>query len=292
MSTHCRLGCAVAALSLALPAVAGADTGGTGYSTTNSRTASKPSTQQTSAPKSRRTSPRAGRYVHLGDRVPVRQGMRGHDVKVLQDFINRIGMRISVDGSFGRATWAALRRFEKRAGRRIDGTLDAGDLAALRRVVGAGGWGTLKKSTPEPPPPLPAGSRARVNSDGLASVADDAPDEVKAIIAAGNEIATKPYRYGGGHGRWNDTGYDCSGSISYALHGAGLIERARDSSEFERFGESGAGQWVTIYANSGHAYMVVAGLRFDTSGRSRSGSRWQTARRSSSGYVVRHPQGL
>ena len=177
-------------------------------------------------------------------------------------------------------------------GRRIDGTLDAGDLAALRRVVGAGGWGTLKKSTPEPPPPLPAGSRARVNSDGLASVADDAPDEVKAIIAAGNEIATKPYRYGGGHGRWNDTGYDCSGSISYALHGAGLIERARDSSEFERFGESGAGQWVTIYANSGHAYMVVAGLRFDTSGRSRSGSRWQTARRSSSGYVVRHPQGL
>ena len=77
-----------------------------------------------------------------------------------------------------------------------------------------------------------------------------APPEVQAVIAAGNEIATKPYKYGGGHGRWNDTGYDCSGSVSYALHGGDLISRAHDSGEFMRYGKSGRGAWITIYANS------------------------------------------
>jgi cell wall-associated NlpC family hydrolase len=274
----------MAALALALPATAIADTGGTSYST--SKTTSASSTRSTSP-----TSPRPARerYVHLGDRIPVRRGMHGHDVKVLQDFFNRIGMQVSIDGAFGRGTWAALRRFERRAHRPIDGVLDSRDLTSLRRVVKAGGWSSTASQTP---PTLPSGSRARVLGNGTAVAPADAPEVVKQIIAAGNEIATKPYRYGGGHGRWNDTGYDCSGSISYALHGAGLLQTARDSSGFESFGESGRGQWVSIYANAGHAYMVVAGLRFDTSGRSRTGSRWQSASRSSSGYVVRHPAGL
>jgi hypothetical protein len=112
---------------------------------------------------------------------------------------------------------------------------------------------------------------------------------VQAVIAAGNKIAKKPYRYGGGHGRWNDGGYDCSGSVSYALHGGGLLKVAQDSSEMESYGAGGKGQWITIYANPGHAWMTVAGLRFDTSGAAP--SRWQTARRSSAGYVVRHPRG-
>ena len=108
-----------------------------------------------------------------------------------------------------------------------------------------------------------------VGDDGLATAPADAPPQVQAIIAAGNEIATKPYKYGGGHGKWEDSGYDCSGSLSYAFHGAGMLDEALDSTGFMSWGEAGKGQWVTIYAKGSHAYMVVAGLRFDTSGRPR-----------------------
>ena len=144
----------------------------------------------------------------------------------------------------------------------------------------------------EPAQPTAPPGRARVASDGTAIPPVDAPPAVRAVIEAGNQIARKPYRYGGGHGRWNDRGYDCSGSVSYALHGGRLVRRALDSSGFMRWGDAGRGQWITVYAHGGHAYMVVAGLRFDTSGRGRSGSRWQTARRSTSGYRARHPRGL
>lgn len=226
----------------------------------------------------------------LGDRVPLRRGMRGHDVKVLQDFFRRVGLRIRLDGSFGTATYRALRRFEKRAGRPVDGVVDRADIATLRRVLAEGGFKIVKAQAPAPPPV--DGPKAVLNPDGTATPPAGAPPEVAQIIAAGNEIATAPYRYGGGHGRWKDTGYDCSGSVSYALHGAGLLETSRDSTGFETYGEPGAGRWVTTYANSGHMYMVVAGLRFDTSGRSKGGSRWQTARRTTSGYVARHPKGL
>jgi hypothetical protein len=115
---------------------------------------------------------------------------------------------------------------------------------------------------------------------------------VRRIIAAGSRIADKPYKYGGGHGQWNDTGYDCSGSVSYALHGAGLVSRSYTSGEFMSWGAPGAGRWVTIYASPGHVYMVVNGRRFDTTGRTETGSRWQSRSRSSAGYVVRHPPGL
>lgn len=102
----------------------------------------------------------------------------------------------------------------------------------------------------------------------------------------------KPYIYGGGHGRFEDKGYDCSGSVSYALHGAGLLERPRDSTGLESWGADGEGAWISVYANTGHAYMVIAGLRFDTSGDGGSGPRWRPASRSGSGFVVRHPAGL
>ena len=118
------------------------------------------------------------------------------------------------------------------------------------------------------------------------------PLAVRRVIAAGNRIARAPYIYGGGHGNWNSGGYDCSGSISYALHGGGLLDTAMASGGFMSWGDPGPGRWITIYANPGHAFMVVAGRRFDTTGREQTGSRWQSAMRDTSSYVVRHPPGL
>jgi hypothetical protein len=120
-----------------------------------------------------------------------------------------------------------------------------------------------------------------------------APPRVKAVIAAANKIRTKPYIWGGGHARWADNGYDCSGSVSFALHGAGLLDSPLVSGSFARWGLPGRGAWVTIFANAGHAFMEVAGLRFDTSGRrTQHSSRWQRALRSARGYRVRHIAGL
>jgi len=118
------------------------------------------------------------------------------------------------------------------------------------------------------------------------------PLAVRRVIAAGDRIARAPYTYGGGHGNWDSAGYDCSGSMSYALHGGGLLDTALASGAFMSWGEPGPGRWITIYANGGHAYMVVAGRRFDTTGREESGSRWQSVLRDTSGYAVRHPPGL
>jgi cell wall-associated NlpC family hydrolase len=122
----------------------------------------------------------------------------------------------------------------------------------------------------------------------------NAPAAVKRVIAAANHIRTLPYIWGGGHGRWQDAGYDCSGAVSYALHGGKLLTSPLTSGSFEAFGEAGAGRWITIYANASHAYMVVAGLRFDTAGDvSESGPRWHpTAAAAATGrYVARHPIG-
>ena len=113
-----------------------------------------------------------------------------------------------------------------------------------------------------------------------------------AAVAAGNAIADRPYRYGGGHGRFEDSAYDCSGAVSYVLHGAGVLEETRDSSGLRRFGDAGAGAWISVYARPDHAYVVVGGLRFDTSGRGEEGPRWRRERASTRGYVVRHPVGL
>lgn len=135
--------------------------------------------------------------------------------------------------------------------------------------------------------------RADVLEGGIAVPPLDAPSEVRAIIEAGNMIARTPYKWGGGHGKWQDTGYDCSGSVSYALSAAGLVDSSAPSGTYMKWGEPGRGKWVTIYANGGHMFMEVAGVRFDTSGAKRSGSRWQSeTRRPTSGYKVRHPPGL
>jgi peptidoglycan hydrolase-like protein with peptidoglycan-binding domain len=226
----------------------------------------------------------------LGDRIPLDPGMSGHDVKVLQDLLGRAGFKARVDGQYGRATTRAVRAFEKAQQLPADATFDAADINSLRAILGAQPNADDPQSAT--PAPLAPGDQAQLGPDGLAIAPANAPDAVKQIIAAGNVIAKKPYRYGGGHGSWNDSAYDCSGSVSYALHGAGLLAHPLASYDYYGWGDAGPGQWVTLYTNDGHIYMLVAGLRFDTSGATQDGSRWHTTMRPTSGYKVRHPTGL
>jgi peptidoglycan hydrolase-like protein with peptidoglycan-binding domain len=223
----------------------------------------------------------------LGDRIPVKLGMSGHDIRVLQDFLTRAGFKVSVDGEFGASTEKAVEKFETAQNRTVDGIMDAGDIDALRTLAGQPDPGAGTQPTE-----LAPGDRAQIGSDGLAIAPASAPPQVQAIIAAGNQIASKPYKYGGGHGKWNDSGYDCSGSVSYALHGAGLLDTSMPSGDFTDWGDPGPGQWVTLYAKSSHIFMVVAGIRFDTSGRTKNNTRWQADMRSTSGYTAVHPPGL
>ena len=139
---------------------------------------------------------------------------------------------------------------------------------------------------------LPVGAVGRVLPDGRGVAPQDAPQVVRDVIRAGNVIAKTPYLWGGGHGSWSASGYDCSGSVSFALAGAGLLDTPLTSGLLARWGAAGPGRWVTIYANGGHVFMEVAGLRFDTGGIRGSGTRWQTTGRSTAGFVARHPEGL
>jgi hypothetical protein len=115
---------------------------------------------------------------------------------------------------------------------------------------------------------------------------------VQKAIWAANQITTKPYIYGGGHKAFKSRGYDCSGTISFALHGGDLLDSPLDSSSFMKWGDAGVGDWITVYTNPGHAYAIIAGLRLDTSGPGERGPRWRKAKRSSSGFKARHPEGL
>jgi peptidoglycan hydrolase-like protein with peptidoglycan-binding domain len=247
------------------------------------------------------------RSFSLGERT-LKQGHKGQDVRSLQRYLTSAGVETDADGVFGGGTKRAVRAFEASQRQRVDGVVSRRDVAVLKDVAENGGavasaamtGGALPTNRKPKPLPLPEvkplalgrGMIATVGADGLATAPALAPPVVQAVIAAGNKIATTPYIYGGGHGRWEDVGYDCSGSVSYALHGAGLLETAMASGGFTSWGDPGPGQWITLYANGGHIYMVVAGLRFDTSGRTRAGTRWQADARSARGYTVVHPPGL
>lgn len=245
----------------------------------------------------------------FGERT-LKQGHKGKDVRSLQRYLNRIGLELDTDGVFGRGTKAGVRTFERAQRRKIDGKVTRTDARVIKDVARNGGavasasitGGALPKNSklrmpkkPAAPPPLVLGpgDTATVGKDGLAVAPASAPPAVQAVIEAGNKIAKMPYIYGGGHGKWEDAGYDCSGSVSYALHGGGMLDASMPSGGFMKWGDAGPGQWITLYSNSGHMYMVVAGLRFDTSGRSQAGTRWQPAsERSGKGYTVRHPPGF
>ena len=210
-------------------------------------------------------------------------GSSGSDVRALQRYLDRAGYDTVPDGAFGPATRRSVMGFERAEERRVNGRASR----AEQRIVRA----RATAAAPDEPEATPT-DNAYLDSSGMAVAPASAPDEVKAIIEAGNAIATKPYKYGGGHARWNDTGYDCSGSVSYVLHAAGLLSRALDSTDFMSWGKRGRGTWVTVRTNPSHAYLIVAGLRFDTSARSRTGNRWSEQMRSASGFVARHPEGL
>jgi cell wall-associated NlpC family hydrolase len=133
--------------------------------------------------------------------------------------------------------------------------------------------------------------KAKLRADGQAVAPANAPLAVRDAIAAANRIDSKPYIYGGGHGKWWDKGYDCSGAVSYALHGGGLLDSPLPSTSFMKWDLAGTGRWITVYANGGHAYAVIAGLRWDTSMTPGDGPGWSTQMRSGAGYVARHPTG-
>lgn len=129
--------------------------------------------------------------------------------------------------------------------------------------------------------------------EGQAIAPEDAPSQVHAAIAAANEIAGAAYSYGGGHGPGTHTSFDCSGATSYVLRAAGLLQSSMPSKGFRRYGSSGAGEWISVWAGKGHVFLVIAGLRFDTGWHSQEkGPRWTTKSRPARGYVIRHPGGL
>ena len=152
--------------------------------------------------------------------------------------------------------------------------------------------GGVASTTPEATPTGPPGKAMLVN--GRAIPPANAPAAVKKVIAAANKIRTKPYIYGGGHARWWDRGYDCSGAVSFALRGAGLIDTPMPSGSLAGWGSPGKGSWITVYANGGHAYAVIAGLRWDTAGVTNgTGPRWhKSLKAAASGpFTARHPDG-
>lgn len=183
-------------------------------------------------------------------------------VRLLQ---RRLG--IAVDGVFGPGTQGAVRAFQRARGLTSDG------------IVGPATWGALGVRGRHPV------LKRRRSGSGV-------PLAVLRAVAAANRIAGLPYRYGGGHGTFDDTAYDCSGSVSYVLHAAGRLSRPRDSSGLMSYGRPGRGRWITVYANPSHTYLVIRGRRYDTTGRTETGSRWQVRSRSAAGYAVRHPAGL
>jgi peptidoglycan hydrolase-like protein with peptidoglycan-binding domain len=201
-------------------------------------------------------------------RRSARRGSRrrgGGGVRALQRTLG-----LTADGVFGPQTEAAVKRFQRRHGLAADGVVGP----MTRRALGMGEGETLKR-------------RGGGGGDLVAG-----PGVLGRLIGGANRIADKPYKYGGGHRTFNDTGYDCSGSVSYALHAAGLLKSPLDSSGFMSYGEPGPGRQVTIYANPSHAFMVVNGRRYDTSALRETGSRWTSKPRSTRGFVARHPPGL
>ncbi len=234
--------------------------------------------------------------TRLGERT-LAPGATGRDVGVLQQYLTRARVETPVTRAFDATTGRSVRRFERAVRVRVDGVVTPADARRLRARVahiaadlGGGPGGAAVGQRPRDGGVV---GKAKLAADGTAIPPLDAPDVVRDVIAAGNRIAHKPYVYGGGHGSWSSSGYDCSGSVSYALHGGRLLNTQLTSGDLAGWGRGGKGRWITIYANGGHAYMTVAGLRFDTSMRgSDTGSRWQKALRSNGGFTVRHPTGL
>jgi cell wall-associated NlpC family hydrolase len=187
-----------------------------------------------------------------------------------------------------------------------DGSGDTGDTGDSGDSGDTGDWPDDPGQTEDPEPPEdtpvvqwpapPKGAYAKLRPDGRTATAPkSAPKPVRAMIRAANQLTRKPYRWGGGHRRWYDRGYDCSGATSFVLRAGGFLQWPLDSGGFAKWGVRGAGNWVRIYANRTHVFMVVAGLRFDTSAYGAAGGqgpRWRSTVRPTKGFQLRHPAGL
>jgi peptidoglycan hydrolase-like protein with peptidoglycan-binding domain len=214
--------------------------------------------------------------------APASAAPSGNPVTRLQE-----ALHISADGQFGAQTEAAVKRLQAHDGLAVDG------------VVGPETWRALgleEHATLHPSPKFLPSSTSSTGTTGgnsqSSSTGGEASGVIARVIAAADEIATRPYVYGGGHGSFESEGYDCSGSVSYALHGGGLLSSPEDSSALESYGEPGPGRYITIYADAEHAWMTIDGRRYDTVALQESGSRWSDSMTSTAGYVVRHPAGL
>jgi peptidoglycan hydrolase-like protein with peptidoglycan-binding domain len=198
-------------------------------------------------------------------------------------------LHIQADGEFGPQTEAAVKSLQARDGLAVDGVVGPETWHAL----GLSEHATLHPDAALMPRITVAGGDSGGSSSDTAGLSGEASSVVARVIAAANEIATRPYVYGGGHGSFQSYGYDCSGSVSYALHGGGLLSSPEDSTGLESYGEPGPGRYITIYANAEHAYMTIDGRRFDTVALQEDGSRWSNSPGDDGGgFVERHPAGL
>lgn len=227
-------------------------------------------------------SPAATTTTTVSGAPTLNEGATGHWVDVLQQDLSFAGYATQVDGNFGPGTAQSVIAFKQAKG------------LGANSVVGPKVWAALQAAD-QTVAATPPAALARLNPNGLVTAPAGAPAVVQEVIAAANQIAHLPYCYGGGHGRWVDSCYDCSGSVGYALHGGGLLSVTEDSGEMETYGSPGYGHWITLFTNAGHVYMQVAGLWFDTAAQSSSNGhdRWSTTRISpANGFIVRHPTGL
>lgn len=225
----------------------------------------------------------------LGHRV-LRNGLHGSDVTILQGYLTIAGFPTSVDGDFGPQTASSVADFKQ-----------AHNITPANGVAGPSFVQALRTAISSYTSDVATGT-ATINPDGTATAPANAPPAVQAMITAANQIIDTSYCVGGGHGKWNSSCYDCSGAVSYVLHAAGLLSTSEDSSGLESFGAAGPGQWVSVYGDPSHAFIVIAGIAFDTANYggpnipAGTGPRWRTnplGNLADGGhYVVRHPPGL
>jgi peptidoglycan hydrolase-like protein with peptidoglycan-binding domain len=225
----------------------------------------------------------------LGRRT-LRQGLHGSDVTILQGYLTIAGFPTSVDGNFGPQTASSVAAFKR-----------AHSMTPANGVAGPSFVQSLRSAISSYTSDVPTAT-ATINSDGTATAPAGAPPAVQAMITAANRIIDTSYCTGGGHGKWNSSCYDCSGAVSYVLHGAGLLNTSEDSSDLESYGAAGPGKWVSVYGDPGHAFIVIAGIAFDTANYggpnipSGDGPRWRSnplGNLADGGhYIVRHPPGM
>jgi peptidoglycan hydrolase-like protein with peptidoglycan-binding domain len=225
----------------------------------------------------------------LGARL-LRNGLHGADVTILQGDLTIAGYPTAVDGDYGPATAASVVAYKQ-----------AHSMTPANGVAGPAFDKSLQSAISAFEADVPTG-KAVINPDGTATAPAGAPAAVQSVIAAANSILDTSYCVGGGHGQWKSSCYDCSGSVSFALHGAGLLSSSEDSTGFETYGQAGPGKWISIYTDPSHAFLVVDGIAFDTADYggpnipSGTGPRWRSnplGNLADGGdYVVRHPPGL